>query len=304
MRLVAAFLSLVRWSNLAFIAITQLLFYYCLYLPLYLQQDVKKLVLLIVASVFIAAAGYIINDYFDLNIDNINKPGKNVFSDIVHRRWAIVWHFAFSFLGIMATIVAVGIDKWYLITANIFCILLLWLYSTSFKKQLLVGNFVISLLSAWTVLLLFFAFTDVEKAFMADAVSIKFFRVAFLYAAFAFVISIIREAIKDMEDIEGDARYGCATLPIVAGIKTTKIYTTVWIVVLAASLIVLQLYMLQLGWWPAVLYCVLFVILPLILLQSHLAKAHSQQHFASASSLSKWIMFAGILSMLFFKIYF
>lgn len=304
MKLVKAFLRLIRWPNLVFILLTQLLFYFCVYIPLYGINDYRKLIWLVTASVLIAAAGYIINDYFDLNIDQINKPEKNVFVRTIHRRWAIIWHFAFSFLGVVATFLAVGLHKWYLILANIFCIALLWFYSTSFKRQVLIGNLVISILTAWTVLILFFAFTEPHEAFMANPASVKFFRIAFLYAGFAFVISLIREAIKDMEDIEGDARYGCKTLPIISGIRATKIYTTVWIVVLTASLIILQLYILQFGWWPAVIYSILLVIIPLSYVVSRLSKAGSRQQFGYLSRLTKWIMFTGILSMIFFRIYF
>ena len=101
MKLFSAFLRLIRWPNLVFIILTQVLFYYCIYTPLFDSSQTKSLAWLIVASVLIAAAGYIINDYFDLNIDQINKPEKNVFAKTIPRRWAILWHLAFSFLGIL-----------------------------------------------------------------------------------------------------------------------------------------------------------------------------------------------------------
>src|SRR5215203_2717612 len=154
MNLVSAFFRLIRWPNLVFIILTQLLFYYCVYIPLYHNNDDRKLIWIILASIFIAAAGYIINDYFDLNIDQINKPQKNVFVRTINRRWAILWHFALSFLGIIATVLSVGLHKWYLILANFGCVGLLWFYSTSLKRKLLIGNIVISLLTAWTVLIL------------------------------------------------------------------------------------------------------------------------------------------------------
>lgn len=305
MTLVSAFFRLIRWPNLVFIVLTQLLFYYCVYLPLYQVNDYRKLTWLILASVFIAAAGYIINDYFDLNIDQVNKPEKNVFVRVVNRRWAIIWHFVLSLAGIAATVIAVGFHKWYLILANLFCVLLLWFYSTSFKRQLLIGNLVISLLTAWTVLIVFFAYTEPYDAVMAsNYTSIKFFRIAFLYGGFAFVSSLIREAIKDMEDLEGDMRYGCKTLPIVTGIRTTKIYTTIWMVVLAASLLILQLYVLQFGWWIAVMYSIILVIVPLLYALLQLSKASAKEQFAYLSKLMKWVMFTGILSMIFFRIYF
>src|SRR5688572_15017532 len=138
MRLIVAFLKLVRWPNLIFIVLTQLLFYYCIYLPLYKIPQTNLLAWIIIASVCIAAAGYIINDYFDLNIDKINKPERNVLNTIINRRWAIVWHLILSTIGIFATAMAVGLGKWYLILANIFCVLLLWFYSTSLKRELLI----------------------------------------------------------------------------------------------------------------------------------------------------------------------
>lgn len=305
MRLITAFFKLVRWPNLIFIVLTQLLFYYCIYLPLYQSEKLPLLLWLIMASVFIAAAGYIINDYFDLNIDQINKPEKNVLNTIINRRWAIVWHLLLSLLGIASTILAVGFGKWYLIIANVFCVALLWLYSTSFKRQLLIGNIVISLLAAWTVLILFFAQVPFNEAFNSkNDLTIKFFRLAFLYGGFAFVISLVREAIKDIEDREGDAQYGCQTLPVYAGTRATKIYISIWIVVLLAALIILQLYVLQFGWLFAVVYSISFIISPLFYLLIHVMKAQTVKEFARLSALTKLIMFAGILSMVFFRLYF
>jgi 4-hydroxybenzoate polyprenyltransferase len=305
MRLIRAFLKLVRWPNLLFIILTQLLFYYCIYFPLYRVEKIPLLLWLIAASVFIAAAGYIINDYFDLNIDQINKPEKNVLNAIINRRWAIVWHLLFSFLGIAATILAVGLGKWYLIIANIICVALLWFYSTSFKRQLLIGNIVISLLAAWTVLILFFAQVPFNEAFNSkNDLTIKFFRLAFLYGGFAFVISLIREAIKDIEDREGDAQYGCRTLPVYAGTRATKIYISIWIVVLLAALIILQLYVLQFGWLFAVVYSITLIISPLFYLLIQVMKAQTVKEFARLSGLAKLIMLAGILSMVFFRLYF
>src|SRR6478609_5999467 len=114
MKLINAFFRLIRWPNLVFIILTQVLFYFCIYEPLFQKNDLQPLLWIILASVSIAAAGYIINDYFDLNIDQINKPEKNVFAKTLHRRWAIIWHFSFSLLGIIATVIGVGPGKWYL----------------------------------------------------------------------------------------------------------------------------------------------------------------------------------------------
>ena len=305
MKLIEAFFRLIRWQNLVFIILTQILFYFFIYKSLYVSDEsYHELIWLIIASVLIAGGGYIINDYFDRNIDLINKPTVNVLNKIINRRWAIIWHLVLSLAGILATAIAVSFQKWYLIFANIICVILLWLYSTSFKRQLLVGNIVISILTAWTVFILFFAKVPFSAAFGAtEPDTIKFFRISFLYAGFAFVISLIREAIKDIEDMEGDRRYGCKTLPIVAGLNATKIYTSVWLVVVIASLLILGLYVLQFNWWWAVLYNFILVIIPLGFLFQRNLKAKTSFEFKQLSSLAKWIMLSGILSMIFFRVY-
>jgi len=288
-----------------FIALTQALFYFSIYLPLFHHPQTSKFILLVIASVFIAAAGYIINDYFDLNIDQVNKPQKNVVDKFIHRRWAIIWHFVLSFAGVVLTAFAVGLSYWYLVLANLLCVLLLWFYSTSLKRRLLIGNVVISLLTAWTILVFFFALSHPSNAFnTSNELSVKFFRLAFLYSGFAFIISLVREAVKDMEDMEGDTRYGCKTLPIVAGTRTTKIYAGIWMAVLIATLAILQVYVLQFGWWHMVVYGIAFVIFSLLFALMKLRNAITAKDYSHLSRTTKWIMFAGILSMIFFRFYF
>jgi 4-hydroxybenzoate polyprenyltransferase len=107
-----------------------------------------------------------------------------------------------------------------------------------------------------------------------------------------------------MEDLEGDERYGCRTLPIVAGVRATKIYVLIWGVVLLAALVLLQLYVLQFQWWYAIAYGVVLIIAPLALLLYRLPKAISVSDFNTLSNLSKVIMLSGIVSMIFFRIYF
>lgn len=309
MRLIAAFLKMIRLPNLFFIALTQALFQFCIYYPLYRgsipERDTFSFIFLVAASVFIAAAGYIINDYFDMNIDEVNKPEQMVVGKLISRRWAIAWHFMLSFTGIAFTIIALPFPhKWYLALANVFCVVLLWFYSTTFKAKLLIGNIIISLLTAWTILILFFTKISVAGAISPEHHSQpKLFRFAFLYAGFAFIISLVREAIKDIEDMAGDARYGCRTMPIVWGVNTTKVYTAIWLVILVITLSVTQIYILQFRWWWAVVYCVLFIIAPLINILLRLFRANTTPQYHALSSQSKFVMLTGILSMIFFYFY-
>ena len=309
MRLIAAFLKLVRLPNLFFMALTQVLFQFCIYQTLYKDtvpaNDLPRFILLVFASLFIAAAGYIINDYFDINIDEVNKPNKMVVDKVINRRWAIAWHFMLSASGIILTIIALPfMQKWYLILANILCVALLWFYSTNFKKKLLTGNIVISLLTAWTILIIFFSKHNLADAFSTgNSNQVKFFRLTVLYAGFAFIISLIREAIKDMEDMPGDSKYRCRTMPIVWGLNATKVYVAVWLVVLIAVLVVLQVYVLQFKWWLAIAYSVPAIIFPLIILLFKLRKSAITKDFHKLSSLTKLVMLTGILSMAFFYFY-
>jgi 4-hydroxybenzoate polyprenyltransferase len=309
MRLIAGFFRLIRLPNLFFIALTQALFQFCIFYPLYRtnipDHDLVSFIFLCASSLFIAAAGYIINDYFDINIDEVNKPHKMVVDRIIHRRWAIAWHFILSSTGIILTILGVPfLEKWYLVLANILCVALLWFYSTKFKKSLLVGNIVIAILSAWAILFIFFSKVSASNAFEPGNHSQpKLFRFAFLYAGFAFVSTLIREAIKDIEDMKGDIKYGCRTMPIVWGVNATKVYIAVWMIVLIVMLVIIQIYILQFKWWWAVIYGVVCIILPLVLIFLKLFKATVEKDYHELSTNIKLVILAGILSMIFFYFY-
>ena len=173
------------------------------------------------------------------------------------------------------------------------------MYSSTFKKKILIGNIIISLLTAWTILVL----TLAEYRFRIspqDVVWQRLLKMSFIYAGFAFIISLIREVVKDMEDIEGDIKYGCTTMPIVWGLPVSKVFTGVWIVVLTAIVAAVQVYVIQLGWWFSALYSLLTIIIPLVWVLKKLYKANTPAQFHQLSTAVKMIMLAGILSMIFF----
>lgn len=311
MKILAAFFRLIRWPNLVFIALTQVLFEYCIYRKVYPHiadnsGETKQFIFLVLASVVIAAAGYIINDYFDLNIDQVNKPSKVVVSVLINRRWVIFWHMFLSLLGLFFTVSALPIAQhWHLVLANFGSIILLWFYSTNLKKQLLIGNVLISLLTAWVLLIIFFSKypLQIRDLLLVDHDEVRFFRFTVLYASFAFIISLIREVIKDMEDVEGDRKYGCRTMPILWGVNASKVFVAVWIIVLIATIVIVQFYVLPFGWWHSALYCMLFVVAPLVWIFRKLFKAQSAEDFHRLSTMVKLVMFTGILSMIFFWFY-
>ena len=314
MKLAAAFFRLVRFPNLVFIAVTQILFYYCVILPFVqavpgaaLHMKAGVFWALVAASITIAAGGYIINDYFDLNIDRVNRPAALVIEKSIKRRWAMVWHIVFSFIGLLLSFyVGYRLGNPLIGLGNLLVIVLLWFYSTTFKKQLLIGNVVISLLTAWVVLILYACETQLDLAGL-DATQRDYlssvFKTAVLYGGFAFVISLVREVVKDMEDMEGDARYHCRTMPIAWGIPVTRSFAITWMIVLAAAVLILVVYTLQIHWWWMAVYMAVTVFLPSLRFMQRLKDANTASDFARHSRLLKVIMLTGILSMVFFKLY-
>jgi 4-hydroxybenzoate polyprenyltransferase len=308
MRLIAAFFRMIRPVNLFFIALTQFLFHDFIIRPILARVnelpvlDGLNYILLSAASVLIAAGGYIINDYFDINIDLVNKPKGNVVDSIVSRRWAIVWHFILSFTAVLlSAYISWKTGLWYIVIVNTICIALLFGYSVSLKRKLLSGNVLISLLTAWVILILVLA--EVWKGLHAPVEKARIIRLGFLYAGFAFITSLVREAVKDVEDMHGDAKYGCQTMPIVWGVNATKVYVAVWLLVLIASLTIIQFYVAQFRWWWPIAYSVLLIILPLLFFLYRLYHSKTEKDFHFMSNLAKFIMLTGILSMIFFKYY-
>jgi 4-hydroxybenzoate polyprenyltransferase len=309
MNIVSAFFKLTRWPNLVFIALTQLLFRFFILQFVYqnVPGDVEHIKLslplfycLVFASVCIAAAGYIINDYFDVNIDLINKPSKLIVNRYIKRRWTIVWHITLSFIGlVLSCYIGYKLRNFYIPLFNFAAIIILWFYSTTFKKKLLIGNVLISLLTAWVILVLTFAEHRIH-IITPDIYWKRLIKVSFIYAGFAFVISLIREVIKDMEDMQGDAKYGSTTMPIVWGLQVSKVFAAVWLVVIICGVAGVQIYVLQLGWWLSAIYSLFAIIIPLLWILRKLYAAQSPKDFHKLSSAIKLVMLTGILSMVFF----
>lgn len=306
MALFSAFLRLIRWPNLLFIGLTQILFYYFVIVPSFSAAGVQGLLnpallaLLTASSILISAAGYIINDYFDLNIDRVNKPDKLVVEKVIKRRSAILWHWFLSGLGVLLGLyVSWKVRNPIVGLANLVCVILLWFYSTTFKRALLIGNVIISLLTAWVILVLYvceFRFGSLNDALYRGALG-RIFKYAIVYGGFAFMISIIREVVKDIEDMEGDERYGCRTMPIVWGVNVAKVFTATWLVVLISALAVIQFYFLPRAQWIMIAYGILFIDLPLLWTLRRLYSARTAPDYHRLSGVIKGVMLAGILSI-------
>jgi 4-hydroxybenzoate polyprenyltransferase len=230
------------------------------------------------STIIIAAAGYIINDYYDIKIDYINKPERVVIGKIIPRRFAILFHTLFSVGGI-----AIGFYlSWQIGVIHFFSAFMLWLYSNSLKRLPLIGNVVIAFLTALSVFIIAVYYkTNIN--------------LILIYALFAFFISLVREVVKDMEDLKGDITFGCKTLPILWGIRKTKFFLYAVLVVFVLIVLILDSYFTIL---PSV-YFMSFLFLPLAWFALRLHRADTVKDFRWLSNLSKIIMLLGIISMLF-----
>lgn len=285
------FLNLIRFENILIIAFTQSFAYYFLSNNISLVDILnQQLIFLIVATILVASAAYIINDYFDLKLDKINKASAVIVGNGISSRMAL---FAYWIINIAALCFA------YLISFRVFlmvfiCQLFLWFYSQYFKKMFLIGNIVVSFMASASILILFVFDSNVSKIGLI------------VYAIFSFVTTLIREIIKDTEDIRGDEKFDCCTLPIVLGIQKTKnilIALQVFFIIIVAGFLLLTNSLIH---SQNVFYCCLYVILfvqfPNLIMLYLIYKSDAKKDFTRLSFISKFSMLFGIISMVFWKI--
>jgi 4-hydroxybenzoate polyprenyltransferase len=168
---------------------------------------------------------------------------------------------------------------------------------------LLVGNVIISLLTAWVVGVLFIAeikFSDADYMLKNLAVIERLYKFTLIYAGFAFIVSLVREVVKDLEDIIGDKKYGCTTMPIVWGVNASKIYASIWLVVLIGALGAIFFYTIINTWNGLIPVLVIVLLSFLMFILFQIKKASTSKDFGKISSQVKLLMLIGILSMLLF----
>lgn len=286
-RLRTALPTLVRWPNLSIMLLCLLLVRAGLLLPalpLRLALLTPRFGLLVLAALLVAAGGYIINDYYDVKIDAINRPDRLVIGRVVQRRVAMLAHLLLSSVGVLLA----GALHPVLGLVTLGTALLLWGYSARFKRVALVGNLSIATLTAALVLLPELQL-QLERH---DSHS-----VVWPYALAAFLLTVVREIVKDVEDMRGDAQHGCRTLPLVWGVARTKWVAGFFLACLALLTVGATGRLLLSGHWPLGTWLVLLVLLPMAQLARLLLRADRRRHFHHLSAWCKGIMLAGVLSM-------
>ena len=295
------YLKLIRYQNLLMLALMQFIFRYGFLelqnIPLALAS--WQYILLVLATVCIAAGGYIINNIFDVETDSENKPENVIVGKFISETKAYNFYIGFTVIG-----VTIGFYLSNVINkpsfASIFIVIAatLYFYATSLKQSLLIGNFIVALLLSFSVIIIgifdLFPITNQENRPVMGLL----FSILLDYAIFAFIINFIREIVKDLQDMEGDFNQGMNTLPIVFGIKkTTKlVFGLSFIpVILILNYINTNLFSSDLIY--GTLYGLVFILAPLLYFTIKIWSATKTQDFHHLSTVLKWILFFGILSI-------
>jgi len=312
---------LIRWQNLLMVILTMVLMRYAVLAPLIsrmalsngtgqeipmsLQFPWYDFIVLVAATVFITAGGYVINDYFDIKTDLINK-GKVIVGTKIPRRMAMMWHNIFNIAGVAAGFY-ISYKAGYIWLGTLFLIVsgLLYFYSASYKRQFLIGNIIVALLTAMVpMLVVFYEWPALYKFYKLDAVSFPQINIILYwvggFALFAFLTNLTREIIKDVEDFEGDVAYGRNTVPVVIGILSAKI--------VSSCLIVITIILLYLVWHffindtVTLIYITVAIVIPLLLVIYKIIKSSERAQLHRASSLMKVVMITGVLYSVVVKI--
>jgi 4-hydroxybenzoate polyprenyltransferase len=296
------YLKLIRYQNLLLLAFMQIIFRYGFlkFQGVYLSLADWQYGLLVLSTVLIAAGGYVINDIMDQDTDNENKPNKVFIGKGISETMSYNLYFILNITGVgIGFYLSNVIQKPSFAGAFIIIAATLYLYATSFKQMLLIGNVLVALLLSFSVLIiglfdLLPATYDGNQREMGTL-----FSILIDYAIFAFIINFIREIVKDMEDVEGDYNNGMSTLPIALGVsQTAKI---VFVLGIMATLLLLwyinENFMITKLYFT-VIYALIFVVGPLLFFTIKIWNASSKKDYHLLSSVLKCIIFFGILSIL------
>ncbi len=295
------YLQLIRWPNLAITALIFIAFRWGFLLPLHMNVALEtwEYLLLTLSVLLVMAGGYVINDLQDLPTDKINRPNRPMASGAISEDRASSLFPIFFGLGIgLGYLIAWRIDYTSFGIIHLIAVSLLWVYSNYYKGRPLIGNLLISLLAAITILVIpIFDFFPTITSETWD-IDRGFLYVFGGYAFFSFVITFLREIAKDLEDCEGDRKAGLKTTPIVWGENVAKsIYTVLNISALSA--LFWFLYQAQ-DEFPVWVYTITLLVLPLIYANGVLWSTQKVKYYHRVSTLLKGVMIAGIASVVFF----
>ena len=301
------FLNLIRWKNLLMIAVMQCLVKYALLEPFSESHGVLtslsdfNFFLLVLSTLLIAAGGYVINDIHDIETDKINKPDKVIINKYIEEKNAFIVFMALTIIGVvLGFYLSYEIGKPPFFTIFFVASALLYIYSSSLKQIAVVGNIVVSIVVALSVLLIGIFELIPAMTGSSKAVQITFLNIIRDYAIFAFMINLVRELVKDIEDIDGDHKAEIQTLPILIGRqRANRIAFTLSLIPILSIVyyVITYLFKQQL----VVGYFLVLVIAPLIYVSIKLFSAEEKSQYKHISLILKLVMLTGMLSLLLYN---
>jgi 4-hydroxybenzoate polyprenyltransferase len=296
------YLKLIRYQNLLLLAFMQLIFRYGFlkFQNIFLSLAEWQYALLVLSTVLIAAAGYVINDIMDQETDNENKPGNSIVGHVISEARAYNIYVGLNIVGVgIGFYLSNVIQKPSFAAIFIVIAATLYLYATSLKQMLLVGNIIVALLLSVSVLIIG-VFDLLPATFDGNQYEMRvMFSLLIDYAVFTFIINFIREIVKDMEDINGDYNQGMSTLPIALGLKrTSKVVFVLGLIAIALLLWYINGNLMVSKLYFAVVYCLLLIVAPLIFFVIKMWSATTKKEFHVLSTVLKFVIFFGILSIL------
>ncbi len=298
-------LQLSRWGNLVFLLVLQAVAFFFIY---YFDASaalglLPYLPLLISSTILIAAGGYLINDYFDIAIDTVNKPRRALLIKELGKHRLIKWHIFFTVLGlVLAIITAYQMGKLRLIGFQVFSIICLFLYSFVLKKKLLLGNLIISILSVTSFILLpIYAYKSILYIHLASMMPPSLLYLFEAVCVFTFALTFIREIIKDCEDVIGDVKHDCKTLPIVIGTHRSNYV----IIVLCVVSMILYYHFYSILLHSGILCSIAFLLFEvfMLILCVNIFKAKTSKDYAQASNFVKLLMAYGLFTSILLLFY-
>jgi 4-hydroxybenzoate polyprenyltransferase len=267
---------------------------------IFLSLNDWQYLLLVLATVLIAAAGYVINDILDQETDYDNDKGNVIVGKLISEKVTYNLYFVLNITGVgIGYYLANVIHKPSFAGAFIIISATLYMYATSLKQMLLIGNIVVALILSFSVIIIGL-FDLLPATYEGNQTEMGvLFSILIDYAIFAFIINLIREIVKDMEDVEGDYNNGMSTLPIAIGLgKTSKIVGVLGIIATLILLWYINSNLMLSKLYYAVIYGLLFVVAPMIIFVVKVWNAKTKAEFRLLSTILKWIIFFGILSIL------
>ena len=296
------YLKLIRYQNLLLLAFMQLIFRFGFlkFQDIFLSLADWQYGLLVLSTLLIAAAGYVINDILDQETDYDNRPESTIVGKDISEKAAYNLYFILNIAGVgIGYYLASVIHKPSFAGAFIIISATLYMYATSLKQMLLIGNIIVALLLSFSVLIIGL-FDLLPATYDGNQVEMGvMFSILIDYAVFAFILNLIREIVKDMEDVDGDYNQGMSTLPIVLGVsRTAKVVSVLGIIATVILLWYINSNLMLSKLYYAVIYGLLLIVGPMIFFVVKVWNAKSKKDFHLLSTVLKWIIFFGILSKL------